>query len=355
MKVHRQKNLSLFVLIFFLANSFGLPVAKADPPAPSVAVPVFCLRITDIALDGGDAEADRFIIEFEIVNWSATEAFEFYMARNIGGTVGPGAPFIAAASIDGDGRPIGVGSDDDNFPPADGTGLPAKVGAANTWGAAFTATTATYTEPTSVGGAGLAARDLLGAASDAAACALVPGCVLVPPPTVADFETVDNAIGPDNVLDGFVIEIDDFDAGDMISLNWFLADSAGAFIGVSGLGNDFGFGAINIFRVASSGPALFIRPSTAPEGAGSNVGTDSSTKNMFVSTTTGGESFEIEVGVAITPTFDTPADNKFTAPINATLIVPIPALSKWGLLLFLLLSTATLLVVRRRRSRKSTV
>ena len=48
------------------------------------------------------------------------------------------------------------------------------------------------------------------------ACAIIPGCLDVPPPAlVPGDEVIDNAIGPDNVLDGFVIEIDDLDVADL--------------------------------------------------------------------------------------------------------------------------------------------
>jgi hypothetical protein len=164
-------------------------------------------------------------------------------------------------------------------------------------------------------------RNLIGSGSSPAACALIPGCVAS---TIANFETVDNGIGPDNVIDGLIIEIDDFDAGELISLNWFMTDSIGAPIGVSGLGNQYGFGVVNIFR-GSSGPAVWRRTVTAPAGPGQNSGTTASIRDMFVSaSTTGPETFEVEFGAAMTAPYSNPADNIFGAPIDAELI-PTPS------------------------------
>lgn len=334
--------------------------AVADPPPPEppgIEIPeVFCFRITDLADVLGDPEGDRFKLEFEILNWTATEAHRLYLSLSTGtGRNGSrqAKPFIVGSKIDPNGRPFLDGDDDANFPPLDGE-PGAKTGQINDWAVSLqTGTSVVYAETTGTAGNGLAARDLLGAATTADACGLVPGCALVSgSPVLSSVESVDNG-GPgvdglvDNVLDGFTLNVDDFDGGEILSLDWFLADESGSPIGVSGEGNAFGFGTYSIYRVdpgivfadgfecgdvlawilppspgIANGPALWQRIPDAPEGPGVNTGTTSSLRDMFVSTTPGGVTFEVELGSALTPPFQNPADNTLGAPISAEFKIP---------------------------------
>ena len=82
--------------------------AMADPPVDggprNDPIPqVFCFRITDVEqVIGFD---DRFNFEFEVLNWTATPAAGLALMRTVGATTTEGvAPFIAAASVDPDGR-----------------------------------------------------------------------------------------------------------------------------------------------------------------------------------------------------------------------------------------------------------
>ncbi len=357
----KSRLLKMCVLIVGVTGTLGVFEGRADPPPPTTfPIPmVFCFRITDINRVPGDPEGDRFNFEFEVLNWTNTESFDLYISRNTGtgfGVVQQARPFFAGAIVDPNGRPIGGGDDDANFPPADGeTGT--KVGRANSWGVILqTNNSVRYAEPTGMAGNGMPGRDLLGSGSSAAACNLVPGCIMVGGvPTLPSIETVDNGApgvdgGPDNVLDGYVIDVDDFDPGEMLSFNWFLTDAAGNSIGVSGMGNAFAFGSFNIFRVNSDGPAVWQRSAGAPEGPGRNVGTTNNLRDMFVDSTPEGEAFQVELG-NITGEFDDPAANILDAPINGELLPDVPAVTEWGLIAMtvLLLTAGTIVVGRRRR------
>jgi hypothetical protein len=361
-------------LVALFAIGFLMVVAPgwADPfppPPPGVEIPqVFCFRVTDIAAVAGDPEGDRFTFEIEILNWTNRETFDLYFALNPGtGFPGPPvqqAPFFAGASVDLNGRPLGAGDDDLNFPPNDGH-PGSKTGQPNGWGVSLqTITAVRYAEPTGTPGNGLAFRDLLGAATTAEACSLVPDCEIVNgSPVVPWPETIDNGAPmvdklDDNVLDGFVIDVDDFDPGEMLSFDWFFTDAAGGPIGVSGIGNAFGFGTYNIYRVNSHGPPVWRRIPGVPEGPGSNTGTTNDLRDMFVDSTATGESFEVELGSALTPPFLNPADNVFDAPISAELIVDevvidVPTLSPWGLMILALLLVLASILLFRTWSKQS--
>jgi len=361
-----MKRLHLFLFVVVLALVPAL--TSADPPPcnmePTCVTGMFCIRITDIALDLTDAELDRYHLEFEILNWTDQELFGLTMAINAETSdFYPPAdplPFIHAATADSDGRPLGAGSDDSNFPPADGE-AGAKTGQANSWTVATqTSSLVRFAEPTGTPGNGVDARDILGSGTYAAACALLPGCPL-PSPEQPDNGAVGVDGGVDNVLDGFVLTIDDLDPGDVISLNWFLLDSSANPIGVSGTGNVFGFGTYNFFASDSTlpqAPPLWERAPGAPQGAGANIGTSSNSRDMFVSDDGSGQSFGVEAGGAMTGQFLVLADNIHGAPVNAvaygTGSVGVPTLSEWAMIVLALLMLLVGARALRKRSRFGT-
>jgi hypothetical protein len=76
---------------------------------------------------------------------------------------------------------------------------------------------------------------------------MIPGCEFQGGQgVIPDMETVDNG---NNVLDGFVITIDDLDEAEVISWNWNLLDVNGNPIGTPGNGNAYGFGTVNLARI----------------------------------------------------------------------------------------------------------
>jgi len=330
------------------------------PPNPEVRLPpVFCFRFTDIKAVENDPEGDKFQFEFEVLNWTNQTASGIQLALNEGtgsSAVIDKVPFLAKGKVDQNGRPIG--RPDDNGP----TG---NLNTPNDWKVAKSTKSAIEWE----GGTGIANRDLLAANSTQEACALVPGCRPVPDPVIQpvcrvrwwpwwgqncqqqprnftpvvdDMETVDNGI---NVLDGFVVTIDDFDEGELVSLNWFLLDDSGNPLGVSGRGNDYGFGTINLYRQPldeaidpgslfggntglGESPTLFYngvnrltKPAVNPiSAAGSSVAVD----GEFTPLNASPEEellavFKAEFGPGTTATFRNIEDNRFNAPVNISL------------------------------------
>ncbi|MDE5080764.1 MAG: hypothetical protein O4859_05280, partial [Trichodesmium sp. St18_bin1] len=201
-------------------------------------------------------------------------------------------------------------------------------------------------------------RDLLGVGSrnTPGACALVPGCKVVGhsnpffgTPQVANWDTVDNG---DNVLDGFVITVDDFNEYEVISFNWDLLNVAGKRIGDT---NDYGFGAVNIARIpihedshaedshadfrvfeqntgVERSDRLFAEKSYlvtefSPANFDTTLDRDFSARNAIATETndsTGEEQliamFAAEFGAGITGPFLNPEDNIFNSPVNAKLV-----------------------------------
>jgi hypothetical protein len=350
-----QTAIGMMVTATFALSS---PV-KADPPVdppPGVEFPpVFCFRVTDILCVAGDA--DRFQFEFEVLNWTNQNAYGMDLALtkrhlNFGPTI-DAAPFIAGASVDPLGRPIGPTNDDANFAavadsPGFTNGVGAKVGQTNNWSVADqTASRVRWVDPLST--FPLLNRDLLNAPTTQAAINLVPGAVLnLGSPLVPDFETVDNgaagvsgpgANGVDNVLDGFVIDIDDFDLGESVSFNWLLTNE----VGVPILSNAMGFGTFNIFRGAGTGPALWqFQPGSGRSGA--NTGTTANPRDLFP-TRTCPEPFAVEFGPQMTACFLIPTDNFFNVPFN------VQAIPEPGTLALSGIALAGLLLRKRSRGR----
>ncbi|NES66022.1 MAG: PEP-CTERM sorting domain-containing protein, partial [Okeania sp. SIO2D1] len=221
------------------------------PPAPpplTVLPPVFCFRFTDIKAVEDDPEGDKFQLAFEVLNWSNQPAAGVRIALTEGTNTfvtDGAAPSFAGAGVDSNGRPNGPDADP----------LPGNQLFTNTGQVTQSTETAIQWDAsqlnfnTFVNGP-IPESDLLGVGprNTPGGCALVPGCQLQGPtnPVVADWETVDNG---NNVLDGFVITVDDMDEGEVISFNWDLLDVNGNPIGMPGVGNDYGFGAVNIARI----------------------------------------------------------------------------------------------------------
>ncbi|REJ82715.1 MAG: hypothetical protein DWQ36_20040 [Acidobacteria bacterium] len=331
----------------------GTALGNPPPPSPFPIPDVHVLRITDVGPIPQRGPLPNAIM-FEVMNWTDTPAYGVELVLNVATGVtgdsggfnceGPAACF-GLAQIESGGRPLGdFMGDDANFPPADGTGDPPKVGRANDW-------TATVTTPTrvvfSTTNNPIPPRDLLGAGDAASACALVPGCTS-PAPTIGNVESIDNAIDGtptgelDNVLDGFVVEMLDLESTmselELLSFNFFLLDQSGNPIGSFGnrglSGNAFGFGILNVFSIfpgqRSHGPPIWTRNSRAVLAGGdrggtivSNTGTEdppANLRDMFVQN----DVFQVEVGATMTGEFLEPLDNTHGVSENSSLLPPYP-------------------------------
>ncbi len=212
-----------------------------SPPPEQYIPPVFCFRIMDINVTG----EDRFRFEFEVLNWTDTEADDLAIA-------------IAAASdvtfVDESGGirqpsalpfPDGGGN---QVIPNDWTVDPTENG-----------TTAIHWD----GGTPIPNIDLIQIAEDtqnvnlaqaqndaiaAINAAGFPNNDFDP----NDPETIDNGL---NVLGGFIFEADDFQVGEVLSFNWFLTNE-GVPIGTAAnteTDNPFGFGNMTIARADLDG------------------------------------------------------------------------------------------------------
>lgn len=251
------------------ATHFALPAA-ADPPGSmpcNVEAPgVFCIACTH-QLKVTDLEGDRWKFEFIILNWSGVEVHGLNMQLGVVDAI-DGPPQIVGAEIDSDGRPIGPGS----IPPV------GNIPFGNDWpfAQATSGTTAEFgtkkllcpdgtpiPAPLAfVGGktySGLLDRQFDSSTMGECGAALtqmIPGSSFVnlwPSRSrmdIPDKNTVDNGF---NVLDGFVIEIDDFDEDESFSLNWQFLDVNAQPIGKTDpvtkaiVGDEYGFGGLNIF------------------------------------------------------------------------------------------------------------
>lgn len=319
--------LTLMLVVALLPSPPGSRPAFADPfppPTPGLVLPrVFCFRITDIRSDPLDT--DRFTFEFEVLNWTniSTDGMRLALAAPNAGNVS-----ITGAGIDANGRPLVVEDvngdtittdppDSSDLEDIDGDGIldaledngvvdggfsdnangrldndpiPGNLNPANDWSVASqTALSVTWT-----GGTPVPSKDLLGAGSTAAANALIPGfpgtTAIDGAGTVSPAEAIDNDI---NVLDGFTLTVDNFDAGDTFQLNWFLL-SGGSEIGTMTGGNGYGFGVLNIARVDGG-------PLPGPVYAG-NTGFTQDTRDFFDSVyiVPPNAQFALEFGAAFT-------------------------------------------------------
>ena len=351
---HRLTSISQAILAAIASTcSVGIKVALADPPPtppPETKLPpVFCFRFTDIKAVEDDPEGDKFQLAFEVLNWSNQPAAGVRIALTEGtiGLVGK-APTFVGAGVDGNGRPLGPDAD-----PLLGNQLfsnTSKVVQSTDSAIQWDASQLDFN--TFVNGP-IPNRDLLGVGSrnTPGACALVPGCQVVGhsnpffgTPQVADWDTVDNG---NNVLDGFVITVDDFDEQEVISFNWDLLNVAGKRIGDT---NDYGFGAVNIarlpihedshadFRVFERNTGVersdrlfaensYLVTEFSPANFDTTLAGRFSARNAIATETndsTGEEQliamFAAEFGAGITGPFLNPEDNIFNSPVNAKLV-----------------------------------
>ena len=356
---HRLTSISQAILAAIASTcSVGIKVALADPPPtppPETKLPpVFCFRFTDIKAVEDDPEGDKFQLAFEVLNWSNQPAAGVRIALNEINTMGlvGEAPTFAGAGVDGNGRPLGPDAD-----PLLGNQLfsnTSKVVQSTDSAIQWDASQLDFN--TFVNGP-IPNRDLLGVGSrnTPGACALVPGCQVVGhsnpffgTPQVADWDTVDNG---NNVLDGFVITVDDFDEQEVISFNWDLLNVAGKRIGDT---NDYGFGAVNIarlpihedshadFRVFERNTGVersdrlfaensYLVTEFSPANFDTTLAGRFSARNAIATETndsTGEEQliamFAAEFGAGITGPFLNPEDNIFNSPVNAKLVNPNP-------------------------------
>ena len=376
----RRSQRSAWAAAIVPLGSIGTSIAHAAPyPVVSSVYPVtpFSMRITDMERIPGDAEGNAFRISIEVLNWSNENASSLMMAANVGtSTIVGGAPHIVAASVDADGRGGPTGGNDIGTGVSDpvamhyGYGRSDAMHRSNTW-------TVNDERPTFVHWSGyntnivnswptgfsLADRDLLtnfsgptpllvaGYGLDALGDTALDGG---PRPY-----TPDNPHGgyPINSADGLVLDIDDWDEGEVFSANWLLAaigyhsasyhpiDNPLHPIGTADSGNPFGFGVMSLVRVAESiGAAADNLP--GPVFAG-NVGFDQSVFSFFgnIYEIPNPAEFAAEFGVGITAPFLNAADNVFNIPMNARLAVPEP-----GALALICCATLTLAGCARRGS-----
>ena len=353
---HRLTSVSQAILAAIASTcSVGIKVALADPPAmpppETILPPVFCFRFTDIKAVEDDPEGDKFQLSFEVLNWSNQHAAGVRVALTEGTRDVDGkAPTFAGAGVDGNGRPLGPDAD-----PLPGNQLFSNTSkVVQSTDSAIQWDTSQLNFNTFVNGA-IPNRDLLGVGprNTPAACALVPGCRVIGnsnpffgTPEVADWDTVDDG---DNVLDGFVITVDDFDEQEVISFNWDLLNVAGNRIGDT---NDYGFGTVNIarlpihedshanFRVFERNTGVertkrvfaensYLVKEYSPVNYDRTLASGFSGRNAIATETNGstGEEeliaiFAAEFGAGITGPFLNPEDNIFNSPVNAKLVNP---------------------------------
>lgn len=338
-------------------GSIGATSASA---APSVAVPagfpssLFSLRVTDIERVPGDLEGDAFRIELEVLNWSTYYAAALTMAANVGTSAVEGsAPRIAGASIDPDGRGGSAGGADigpgvfDAVPIHSGYGRGDQPGRINDW--TVERTTSTFVQwdmyPTGVVGGGPTGDGLrldeqsVFYAFGGSPINYVPGFGV---DALGD-TAIDGGPGPyspaspgggpptspqQNIRDGFVLDVDDWDEGEVFSVNWFFANvmnsSGGALVDFyyrGEYGDDpFSLGVMSLVRIAPSigAPTGNLPGPVFVDG----VGFDQSTFSFYdtVYEIPNPAEFAAEFGGAITAPFLNPADNVFNVSITTALI-----------------------------------
>ena len=241
--------------------------AGADPPAspPPCNVtldPLFCIRVTDferVPEDGALETSNRWRIMFEYLNWTGKDAYGLVMTVNNGSTKGAMgmAPFFADISVDSNGTPFGPA-------PLDGVSpLTGNQDVVNTWvpinlspsmACFFWNGGLPLKHPSALGFDGLLDPSFASTSQGTCLQALnqmipmsqIQGAHI----QINDHETVDDGT---NVLDGFVIEVDELDVGEQFSFDWFLIELDGSLIGMPtppggpvGTSDDFGFGTFNL-------------------------------------------------------------------------------------------------------------
>ena len=275
-------------------------VVRADPPVhpPPCNVrlgALFCYSVTQT--QGEVLNPKKFSVELEVLNWTSKDAYgvEFSIA-NAGTQVG-GLPFISDAYVDSNGRPFGAPSIPpagnlaitNNFVVTSRTPTQVKFGVPFPPTPGFQIAHRTFTGTR--GGVpgftfdGLLDPDFASPTTQAECIAALTNMI----PTGTNFGGSPPLIGPasvlaiddgSNVRDGFVIIIDDWDAGEEIALNWRLVDLASNDIGYHNgatgqvVGDEFGFGVINFVRLSSPAPSPLFNLNTGydpPDSTNSNI------------------------------------------------------------------------------------
>ncbi|CCQ57053.1 MAG: hypothetical protein MK111_15475 [Crocosphaera sp.] len=301
-----------------MLGTFATP-ALADPPADGTVIPVFCFRIMNI--EQTDADTDRFRFEIEVLNWTDTPADDLAIA-------------IAAESdvnfFNNSGTTIS------DFDDQGGSTVSGNQDIDNDWSVDPSNNTETAIHWD--GGTAIPNIDLVDIAAgppplnflqqiDAVnATGLFPN---------NDFntglpETIDNG---NNVRGGFVFEVDDFQAGETLSFNWFLTNGGQPLGTADGAGNAFGFGNVNLTWIDDGdfpGPVFPGLGNTGFIGPRPGQGQDQNPQAPFVallapdaaivplapsSTDDPDEPvppafFGIEIGAGITPPFMNPEDSE---------------------------------------------
>jgi hypothetical protein len=314
---------------------------------------VFCFRVTDVEQDPFDS--DRFTFELEFLNWTNQPAHGAYVWTNIGTRLTEGAlPSVVGATVDPDGRggPRGgthIGPGVYNVPAhQSGRGRGDIPFHLNDWTVVFRGPTSVFWGDDGSGSATpIPFRSLLTAPSSASQYALVPGLgndgllrpdsaidggppLYGPPTQPAPFPAggQPNPDGSGNVLDGFTLTVDDFDEGEVLSMNWILTDANGDSIGSIGsggnvVGNQMGFGLFNLVRVPVGGSmpdGIFVGNSGFVRGT--NFYQD--VYDVPVSSAPGAAiaaSFGVEFGPAL---LAPPLNPNPTNEVPPTITVPIP-------------------------------
>ncbi|NUN15951.1 MAG: hypothetical protein HUU55_20180, partial [Myxococcales bacterium] len=276
----------VLILLLVLPPTVGVSDPVPVNPFPSPPPKVFCFRITDVEVDPNIP--NRFTFEFEVLNWTNQPAYGLYGWLSTGTKAESGfPPSLVAVSIDQDGRggPSGgqhIGDGIYNSPAhQSGRGRGDIPNHRNNWQVNFLGETSVWWAAPQ-NGTPIPPRNMFGAPNSASQWLLVPGVGndgLLQPDTAIDggpktytggtapFPTggQPNPDGSGNVLDGFVMTVDDFNEGEVLSINWMLTDQAGEGIGKIGtggnlVGDPMGFGVFNVRRIAvggSLGPGLF--------------------------------------------------------------------------------------------------
>lgn len=332
-----------FALLFTTVFS---SIAAADPPAPSIFPGLPVIRVTDIGAVNG--QPNRFRIMFEVINWTNQDAYGLSVSLNVATTFLPtaagatpkvkfvnavaaktGRP-LAPVDVTGDGlinlslpasNPqsdledvnsngiLNPGEDKNGNGRLDNDPIPGNVMPiqGNDWSVAgVTETNARWTA-----GTPLPKRDLLAATTRASICSLIPGCALTAgQPKIANAETVDD--GP-NVLDGFVLEVSDWEEGETLSFNWFLMGPTLPIGNASG-GSPYAFGVLSLARLPYGYPAPY--PDVWYAGT---KGFEQNTTLFFDHVyllSSAGAAFAIDIGRALTLNFLNASDAPNGSGVN---------------------------------------
>jgi hypothetical protein len=266
--------------LLLTALALAPTVAMADPPGPPPACGVsitqlFCYRITQVRKLPTDPQGDAWEVMFEFVNWTNQDVVGIDVAMNTGSltqTQG-GPPVFGGAYIDANGRPFGPGEirplgnadiDNDWHVAID---EPYRLRYATTAPGQTAGTPIPH--PSVAGTVGGQPTTYAGVYDPQFADSTLPECstalaAMIPGSTIrgATIETNPRDLDDgDNVRDGFVVILDDFDPGETVSFNWVLLVGDGAeisgYVDPSGTvqGDPMGFGMFSLTLYENGLPA----------------------------------------------------------------------------------------------------